>query len=59
MGLFGRVDLHTNVNNTVGIVCQPFHIVDKYLEVVYTRHMTGVGLSFWEKNWERVWCMKC
>ena len=48
-GLFDRVGLHTNVNKIIGMVCQPCYIVSRHLESSYTRRMTGMGSSFWDK----------
>ena len=35
-GLFDRVGMRTNVDKTVGMVCQPCHTSGRQFEVVYT-----------------------
>ena len=47
--LFDRVGLQTNLDKTVGMMCQPCYIVGRKSETSYTRHMTGVGISFQDK----------
>ena len=54
MGMFYKVGLRTNVDKTVGIVCQPCRNAGIQLEEAYTRHMTGKGLTYLERQMERV-----
>ena len=56
MGLFDRVGLQTNIDKTVGMVCQICYIIVSKSETAYTRRMTGTVPSFWGRYWERVWC---
>ena len=39
-GLFNRVNLSTNMEKTVGIVCQPCRSVNIHMMDSYMRHMT-------------------
>ena len=43
MGLFNSFNLQINVDNTIGMVCQPYFIVDRHLEISYTRRKAVLG----------------
>ena len=58
-GLFDRVGLHTNMNKKVGMVCQPYYIVNRQSEAACTHHITGLGRSFWERQKDRVRFPEC
>ena len=45
-GLFDRVGLQKNVDNTVGMRCRPFRAVGTHSDEAYARHMMGVGLTY-------------
>ena len=53
MGLLYRVGLRTNVDKTVGIVCQPCRNAGIQLEEAYTRRMMGERLNYHKRQLER------
>ena len=56
-GLFYWGGLQTNLNKTVGMVCQPCNIFGRHLDMTYMRQITRVGSSFWEWQHEIVRCL--
>ena len=53
-GLLYRVGLRTNTENTVGMVCQPFHAPWGVLEEAYVQRVTGKGPTFQERQRRQV-----
>ena len=58
-GIINRVGLRTNVQKTVGMVCQPCRVVGVRAYEAYKLWMTGEGRSYQERQRERVQCMEC
>ena len=58
-GLFGRVVLRKNVDNMVGMVCQPCNSAGRNYEVAYTCRMMREVPSCRSRQRERVWCPDC
>ena len=54
--MFDRVGLQTNVNKTVGMVCQTCYMAGGHSGAAYGRRMMEVGTSFWERQREWVRC---
>ena len=58
-GLFDRMRLRTNVENTFRIICCPCHVFGTRLEEAYYQRMTEAGLTYrpQQKLWVR--CTDC
>ena len=59
VGLFDRVGLKTNQQNTVSMACRPCSAAVNQSETSYAHTMTGKGLSPKERKKERVQCGDC
>jgi hypothetical protein len=58
--LFGRVGLKTNTKNkTEVMICHPGHISHHVTDAAYGRRLGHGGLSFCERNRQRVECPIC
>ena len=57
--IFNRVGLRTNVRKTVGMVCQPFRVVEVQADEAYKIRMTGEGQRYQERQQEQVQCLEC
>ena len=57
MGLFNWVGLRTNVQITVGVVCQPCRAVEVQADEAYKIRMTGEGQRYQERQQERILCL--
>ena len=59
VGLFERVSMKMNTGKTVSMTCRPCPAVGNRSEAAYSHTMTGKGLTYLERNWERVECRDC
>ena len=57
--MLDMVDIHTNIDKTVGMVSQPYYIVDRQSETAYTRWMMVVGAYFRGRQREIILCPYC
>ena len=57
--LFGRVGLKTNTDKTEVMICHPGHISHRVTDAAYGRRLGHGGLSFRERNRQRVECPIC
>ena len=60
VAIFDRVGLLTNVDKIVSMACQPCRAGSGNRSTEgYRRRVMGEGLSFWERQRERVACGEC
>ena len=60
VAIFDRIGLHTNVNKTVSMACQPCRAGSGNRTAEgYRQQITGEGNSFRERQRERVACGEC
>ena len=59
VGLFEHVGLRTNVGKMVSMVCRPCPEAGNQSEAAYEGKIKGEGLTYREKQKERVKCGEC